>query len=345
MKKNLLILNIDAWEYFQSLLISAVSTILGIRFYLEFTGYPQIGGGGLHIAHMLWGGFLMIFCIIVLLTVLNRSILHFVAILAGIGFGTFIDELGKFITSDNNYFFEPTIAIIYLIFITLFLLFYFFEKRHHLSQNDYLSNAFELTRQTVTEHANPNVRDKALSLLQKCDPSNPAVKNLSSIIINAFPETAEHKGIRQSIQRFYLKIMEKKWFTRGIIGFFIIFSIYNFWRAIDVISLFFRLEGFSLSPIDLGKLISSTISSIIVIFGILVYRNSQIKAYKVFKIGVLFSLFVTQFFNFYDDQLLAAKIFVFYILILFILNIILSQENLYSRLQDNLSASSKRSEL
>jgi hypothetical protein len=35
------------------LLVSAVVTILATRIYLELTGYPQIGGEGLQIAHML----------------------------------------------------------------------------------------------------------------------------------------------------------------------------------------------------------------------------------------------------------------------------------------------------
>jgi hypothetical protein len=40
------------------------------------------------------------------------------AIVGGVGF--FIDELGKFITEDNNYFYNPAAALIYLIFIGLF---------------------------------------------------------------------------------------------------------------------------------------------------------------------------------------------------------------------------------
>lgn len=37
-------------------LVSAAVAILGIRGYLHLTGYPQVGGDTLHIAHMLWGG-------------------------------------------------------------------------------------------------------------------------------------------------------------------------------------------------------------------------------------------------------------------------------------------------
>lgn len=37
-------------------LISAVLTVVALRAYLQATNYPKIGGGGLHIAHVLWGG-------------------------------------------------------------------------------------------------------------------------------------------------------------------------------------------------------------------------------------------------------------------------------------------------
>jgi hypothetical protein len=52
--------NLDADEFFESFLISAVATILGIRGFLHLSGYPMVGGESLHIAHMLWGGVLML---------------------------------------------------------------------------------------------------------------------------------------------------------------------------------------------------------------------------------------------------------------------------------------------
>src|SRR5215204_5622282 len=87
----------------ETLLITGVATILVIRTQLWLTNYPQLGGGGLHIAHLLYGGVFMVLAIGLLVTFLGRSPRFPAAVVGGVGFGFFIDELGKFITSDNNY--------------------------------------------------------------------------------------------------------------------------------------------------------------------------------------------------------------------------------------------------
>src|SRR6202022_1730779 len=75
-------------------LVSAVLTVLGIRAYLQATNYPKIGGGGLHIAHVLWGGLGMVIAIGILLSFLSPGTRRFAALIGGVGFGAFIDELG-----------------------------------------------------------------------------------------------------------------------------------------------------------------------------------------------------------------------------------------------------------
>ena len=63
----------------------------------------------------------MMVALLMIFSFLGRHIQRVAAVVGGLGFGTFIDELGKFLTEDNNYFFEPAIMLIYLIFIGLYL--------------------------------------------------------------------------------------------------------------------------------------------------------------------------------------------------------------------------------
>jgi len=329
MKRSFLIYNIEGGNYVESLLIAAVTTILGIRFYLALTGYPQIGGGGLHFAHMLWGGLLMLFAIFMLLLFLNRSFLHSAAIIGGIGFGTFIDELGKFITSDNNYFFEPTFAIIYIIFITLFLSLRFLEKRHKFSQEENIENAFELTREVVFRQDDSETRQKALAILGNVDSSVPVAKYLRLILEGTSSEAQSIKksfSITRPFHFLYERLIKNRWFLKSMVVFFIIFSLYNLFKAINVVSLYFKLSEFNLTYIEWGKFLSSIISSLIVIYGLIAFKFSSIRGYKIFKLGLLFSLFITQFFDFYDNQISAAVVILINILILIILNNIIHEQ-------------------
>ena len=153
--------------------VSAVVAVLLIRAWLEITGYPQIGGDGLHIAHMLFGGFMMMSAIVIMLTYLGRRARLIAAILGGAGFGTFIDELGKFITSDNDYFFQPTIALIYIIFVLLFLLGERLVRLVQATPTERLAQALDATTDAVIEQFPASERELALHLLAESDPKSP----------------------------------------------------------------------------------------------------------------------------------------------------------------------------
>jgi len=101
---------LDADRYLQLVLLGFGGSIVVTRLYLDLTGYPTVGGGTLHIAHSVWGGLLLFVGGMLPLVLKNRSALPWAALLTGIGAGLFVDEVGKFITDDNDYFFDAAAA-------------------------------------------------------------------------------------------------------------------------------------------------------------------------------------------------------------------------------------------
>ena len=82
----------------------AALTILITRVALALSGYPQVGGSEFHIAHAVWGGLLLMIALSLVLALANRWAYPTAAVLGGVGIGLFLDEIGKFITQDNDYF-------------------------------------------------------------------------------------------------------------------------------------------------------------------------------------------------------------------------------------------------
>jgi len=106
----------DAEQYLVITLLSFAASVILIRLFLELTGYPQVGNSELHIAHVLWGGLLLFAASLLSLIFANRWVYKVSALLAGVGVGLFIDEVGKFITQSNNYFYPAAAPIIYAFF-------------------------------------------------------------------------------------------------------------------------------------------------------------------------------------------------------------------------------------
>jgi hypothetical protein len=110
-------------QYLVFLLVSFALSVSLTRLFLSLSGYPQVGNSELHIAHVLWGGLLLFIGTLLPLLFSNRRVYQAAAILAGIGVGLFIDEVGKFITQSNDYFYPAAAPIIYIFFmLTLIML-------------------------------------------------------------------------------------------------------------------------------------------------------------------------------------------------------------------------------
>lgn len=168
-----LVRDLHSGAHLDLFLVSGVASVLLIRFYLRVTGYPQVGGATLHIAHMLWGGLLMLAALVLLLAFLGRATRWWAALLGGIGFGTFIDELGKFITRDNDYFYRPTVALIYVVFVLAYVTTRSIRGRRTSSPEEYLVNALQELEEAALHDLQREERERALQYLRRAGSEGP----------------------------------------------------------------------------------------------------------------------------------------------------------------------------
>jgi hypothetical protein len=132
-----------AESYLLTSLVAFAVTVIATRVYLELAGYPQLGNSVLHIAHALWGGLLLFVAVLLPLALANRWAIQASALLGGIGIGLFIDEVGKFITQANDYFFPPALSIVYGFFLLIVFAYLHFRRPHRRDPRQALYHALE----------------------------------------------------------------------------------------------------------------------------------------------------------------------------------------------------------
>jgi len=298
--------NLRAGELLERFLVSAVAALLAVRFFLGLTGFPRLGGGGLHIAHMLWGGGLMIAALLVLLGYLGQRVRRAAAVVAGIGFGLFIDELGKFITSDNDYFFRPTIALIYVIFVLLFLWWRSLERHRTWSEETYLANALMLLQDTALHDLDPSEKYRLLQWLRGSGRlGTTLLGDAARAVAQRPPDLADLGpiGVRLRWTRKRIdRVLRGRWTGRAAIAVLLLRSLGS---AVATLALVFG-QG---TPEpggadDLPLLLAAVVSGALTLIG-LVYLllRSRLRALRWFKRSILASIFLTDLFTFYYQQL------------------------------------------
>lgn len=148
-KHGLVVEREDAGNYLLISLISFAATVIVVRLFLELTGYPQLGNSTLHIAHLLYGGVLLFAALLVALVWDNPSFMVVSAALGGIGIGLFIDEVGKFITQNNDYFYPAAAPIIYGFFLLTVLLFLLVRRPDEADPRRAMINALEQLQDAI----------------------------------------------------------------------------------------------------------------------------------------------------------------------------------------------------
>lgn len=211
----------NAERYLLIMLLSFAASVILTRIYLQLTGFPQIGTGELHIAHMLWGGLLLFVSAVLMLTLANSWALNLSAILSGAGVGLFIDEVGKFITKTNDYFYPIAAPIIYAFFLLTVVFYLHVRGRASSDARSELYHAFENLGEAVDddldvyETANIQVRLQRVVAAKDDYPDQARLAQALLDLLHSNQITlVEHQPTRWEKIAKSIKAFEDKYFIR-----------------------------------------------------------------------------------------------------------------------------------
>ena len=310
---------VTRYDFVQKLewfLLSAITMILIIRTQLWLTHYPELGGGGLHIAHLLWGGLFMVISLWIGQIYLNRWSRHVMAILGGIGVGVFIDELGKFITQDNNYFFKPAAGLIYLIFVIMFLIIRELSRRQKLSPQAALANALSLLPGTAIGEFRQLEAEQAERLLEMADQSDPMVARAREMFEQA-TIAPSHPPSRLALfgnrLRDWIESLTRRPHFPNLVNWVI--TLWAVSTLLSMVAIDLDIGGTQdnldpkIDPGVMGSLesLSALVSVVLVVLGAwAMRRGNRKKAYRYFIRALLVSILVTRVFVFIESQFAAV---------------------------------------
>jgi uncharacterized membrane protein YdcZ (DUF606 family) len=337
MKHKLFIRNVRAREQLEYFILSGISSVLLLRYYLFVTGYPQIGSDKLHISHMLWGGVLMLTSIVFLLSFLGRRLQRLAAVIGGVGFGVFIDEVGKFVTQDNNYFFRPSVGIIYAVFVLLYVAVGFITRNEKLSSREYQLNALSGLEEAVLREMDEREKTEVRQLLARANPHNNVTKQLSvfleSVTPNKAPEPNALGRFRARMGAWYDHAWQNR-ASRGWVRVFFVLQILFFAAAlvlaigtnVDNIRDFFYGKADYGHSLVVGQAVATGLSAWFTVVGLYKLRSNRVSALEWFRLATLVNLLLTEFFIFSRIQFGAMPSFIGNLLLYLLINAALTHE-------------------
>jgi hypothetical protein len=328
--------NVEFAQLFDAFFITAITTILVIRFYLKITGYPQVGGSTLHISHLLPGSLFMLAAVLVLLAAVNRGARGFAAFLAGLGFGFVWDELGKFITKDNNYFFHATPGLIYITFVVLYLIVRYASQRK-LTENDYIANVLDLLKDAAIKDLDVREYEHAKQLLAHVSHDNPLYSSTKAMLESVKPSPMRQPSLLDkfinALKWPLVTLSRQDFFPRLVIT---VALIYGF---ISLVAAAFFVAGATLpdsrhvitllqgDESDIAGAIAAFVSSLFSLVAAYRYFAGQIsRAYKLFEQSLLVNIFMGQVILFFKSQAVALTWLAFTLLLLINLELLATEK-------------------
>ncbi|MGA3564078.1 hypothetical protein [Melissospora conviva] len=173
--------------------VITIATILVTRAWLALTGYPQIGGGNLHIAHALWGGAAMMLALLTGWAFIGFGARLVTVVLGGVGFGLFLDEVGKFVTRDNDYFYGPSAEIMFVLVVLIIVGLRAVRDVRPLSPIELVTSASMIATEGLARGLAPYRRELATEMLNEAGRRGIDAASIAAVrtLLDAAPTASE----------------------------------------------------------------------------------------------------------------------------------------------------------
>jgi hypothetical protein len=277
----------------------------------------------------------------------NRTRL-WAALIGGIGFGTFIDEIGKFITRDNDYFFQPSISLIYITFVLIYLAFRDLQLRRTITREEYLVNAINDFEEAIINDLQPEERDRALRYLGAIADKDELIVRLAALIEEASVQPRPHgftRRIREYVVTGYEAVLARSDRFGGLITLFVLQLAINAgtvaWIVLGDLSAGIVADASGqrrgildfLPMSDWFLLVATVIPAIFVVIAVIALPRSRMIALRFFHRALLLSICFTEVFLFYRNQAAALIVLAFNLFALASVSVAIGREtrNLVTR--------------
>lgn len=330
-------------------LVTAAASVLLTRLYLFAFDYPTIGGSRFHIAHAIIGGALLTASYLLLLSFHGRRVRQLTAVLAGWGFGQFIDEIGKFITRDNNYFYQPVPVIIYVCFI---LFFFVYRRLDKYTPRDPRELSFDLIEKLEDLADNKLFQPNRVLIKETISKILAGPKSRYQYFAHGVGQLIEAMPTRMSPRphRIYKKIQSSwKWLDEVtanrrpvfyvLISIFLVYIAFTFW-TMTAFLYHFSQNSFNAAnhgidsrtdwAVYIAQLSSQVISALWMTQGLIkLVRRQRTQALKLFKNGLAINILITHVFAFYIEQFSAVISLIAMLMLFVLVENILDEEDGY----------------
>jgi hypothetical protein len=260
----------QAENYLLILMISFAFSVSATRTFLHLTNYPKIGGGELHFAHVLWGGLILFISAVFPLIFSNSWIYKVSAAGSGIGIGLFIDEVGKFITSNNDYFYPPAAPVIYVFFLLVVLVYVRTRRPVIHDPRSLLYQTFDEMHEVLDNDLSPNEKSRIMDhldevlktsdrpdLLRLAENLKDFLKHEDLYLAKERPPALYHRA-KTAVSRWISPIHAQSILVGGLVA-WSVWVLFDFLRVFSNIGDSLHLIEV-LKPLVAGKFIRGTVS-------------------------------------------------------------------------------------